>query len=63
MMENDATIEAARTALVAINWNGFDPEPVGLLIFAITDELEAVGHSRRNVALMLRKMSDLLPTL
>lgn len=62
-MENDATIEAARTALVAINWDGEDPEPVALLIFAITDELEAAGHSRRDVALMLKKMGDLLPTL
>ncbi|SFQ56569.1 hypothetical protein SAMN05421853_11099 [Roseivivax halotolerans] len=62
-MENDATIEAARTALVAMNWDGFDPRPVAGLIFAITDELEAAGHSRRDVTLMLRKMSELLPEL
>lgn len=63
MMENDSTVEAARTALVAINWDGFDPRPVAGLIFALGDELEAAGHTRRDVTLMLKKMSDLLPTL
>jgi len=62
-MENDATIEAARTALVAMNWDGESPRPVAGLILAITDELEAAGHSRRDAAAMLRNLSDVLPTL
>mgnify|MGYP005848308105 CR=1 FL=1 len=63
MMKNDATIEAARTALVAMNWDGEDPRPVAGLILAITDELEAAGHSRRNVALMVGKIGGFLATL
>lgn len=51
-------IETARTALVAIDWDGDDPMPVVGLIYALITELEEVGHTRRSMSAMLRSMGD-----
>jgi hypothetical protein len=50
------TTEVARTSLVAINWDGDNPMPVVGLIYALINELEASGHSRRSMGEMLKGM-------
>lgn len=49
---------AARKALVAIEWDGFDPRPVGEIILVLAAVLEDAGHSSASVSQMLRKMAD-----
>ena len=56
MDSTETTVQAARTALVAINWDGEDPMPVVGLMYALVNELEASGHSRQSMAEMLEAM-------
>ncbi len=58
--ENDIVVEAARTALVALDWDGHDPRPVGGLILVLSDELNHAGHSYRDIAIMLEKTAVFL---
>lgn len=53
-------IEVARTALVAMNWDGRDPRPAARLIFALVGELNAAGHSEASTTLMLRNIASML---
>ncbi len=56
MDKTQRTVEAARTALVAIDWDGEDPHQVVGLIYALVNELEAVGHPRKSMSEMLKAM-------
>jgi hypothetical protein len=58
--ENDATVEAARTALVAVDWDGINPEPVAGLVLVLADELAAGGHSYASIAKMMGNISGFL---
>jgi hypothetical protein len=49
---------AARKALEAIEWDGFDPRPVSEIILVLAAVLEDAGHSSASVAEMFRKISD-----
>jgi hypothetical protein len=58
MATTQQNIEAARTALVAIDWDGDDPMPVVGLMYALVNELEDSGHTRQSMSDMLRSMGD-----
>ena len=55
---SDLTVNAARAAMIDIDWDRADPVPVGYLILALTDELNAAGHSYKNISTMLKNISD-----
>lgn len=56
MDTTETTVQAARTALVAIDWDGENPMPVVGLMYALISELEASGHPRQSMAEMLEAM-------
>jgi len=58
MATTQQNIEAARTALVAIGWDGEDPMPVVGLTYALIHELEEAGHTTQSMSDMLRTMGD-----
>ena len=59
----DPTVDAARAALVNIDWDGSDPRPVGGLVLVLADELNAVGHSYKNISTMLKNIGDHVATV
>lgn len=48
----------AQAALVAVDWDGFDPMPVVGLIYALITELEDGGHTQQSMSDLLRTMGE-----
>ena len=46
-----------------IDWDGADPRPVGDLIFILADEMNAGGHSYKDISIMFKNIGDFVATI